>query len=103
LNLSNILLCLLLTYPNINEGEVINQGKLDELTQLFINIIGFQWIQFVERNDLIWDYEKHVTNYSEANLLYIIKRLKEIPEPYHDMVERLKLKIREESTTKWPI
>jgi hypothetical protein len=103
LTLSNNLLCLLLTYPAFEEQKLIGEERLIELIKSYSDIIGYQWIHFAEQDDLIWDYENHKPNYSDANLLYILKRLKEHPTEYQNITDILKTKIKEVSTTLWPV
>jgi hypothetical protein len=103
LDLTNDLLCLILTYPKFENDEIRGANRLSSLIKKFIDILAFQWIWFSEREDLIWNFSEHNSNYSDANLLYIIKRMNEAPEAYISIVTPLKVKIQEMGTVKWPI
>ncbi|HLY69176.1 MAG TPA: hypothetical protein VKR53_05575 [Puia sp.] len=103
LDLTNDLLCLILTYPKFDNDETRGADRISSLIEKFIDILAFQWIWFSEREDLIWNFSEHHSNYADSSLLYIIKRMNEPPQAYINIVSPLKLKIQEIATVKWPV
>jgi hypothetical protein len=103
LDLANMILGVLLTYPKIDKNVGKNFIRIDKLFQIFAESIGVQWVVFSERKEVIWNQEKSSSIYDDARLMYVIKRLENFPEMYLESVNRIKVTVFEEGTIKWPI
>lgn len=102
LEISDNLLCILFSFPKFTEDSIQNT-RFEELLDLFINLVGIQWVHFTERNDLIWDYKNHKSGYPDMRLLYVLKRLQDTPQIYSALIEPFRSSIKSYSTIDWPI
>lgn len=100
--IANHMLTLLLSYPGFDK-DVSKEKRLWELFQAFEDIIGMQWVYFVEREKIVWGNSKYEPSFGEGEILYILKRLKDVPKEYTSVIEKFNKMIDRNSTTLWPI
>lgn len=103
LEISNHLLCVLFSFPKFSEGSIQNSNRFEELLDLFIKLVGVQWVHFTERNDLVWDFKNHRSGYPDMRLLYVLKRLQDTPQIYSSLIEPIRGTIKSYATIDWPI
>ena len=101
--LSNYLLCLILSYPKFEDERIKNEDRLEELISIFNKTIGSQWVIFTERNQLIWKQNLNDITYSDNELLFITKRLSNIPKIYAKRISNLLNLIEKEATVDWQL
>ncbi len=102
LQISNSILGILLSYPKVDRVEGLQLDRMSVLLGSFADIIGLQWVRAMERDSMVWDFSARQPSFGDMDVLYIIKRLSDVPEMYVPFVSEFKNQIRLSATITWP-
>ncbi len=102
LQISNCLLCILLSYPEESDDEVPDFSRISIHLDSFVDILGLPWVVMMERDSMVWDKANREPSFSDMDVLYILRRLSAAPASYKQHIERFKNQIKERATIDWP-
>ncbi len=98
--LSNCILSVCLAYCSI---PIEAQSRVIVLLRTFNEILLYPWVVQTEREEVIWNNKEEIRSYADADLNFILKKLREPRENYIDSVSVLKTQITKYATINWPI